>query len=130
LHFDSNLNNKVFAFWGLSFKPNTDDMREAPSLILAKLLLESGSQINVYDPVAMEEAKKDLGDSVNYCDSLYDTTKNADAIILITEWNDFRVPDWGVIGELLNEKTMFDGRNLYKKEDMNKIGYSYYGIGI
>ena len=130
LHFDSNLNNKVFAFWGLSFKPNTDDMREAPSLILAKLLLESGSQINVYDPVAMEEAKKDLGDSVNYCDSLYDTTKNADAIILITEWSDFRVPDWGVIGELLNEKTMFDGRNLYRKEDMNKIGYSYYGIGV
>ena len=130
LHFDSNLNNKVFAFWGLSFKPNTDDMREAPSLILAKLLLESGSQINVYDPVAMDEAKKDLGDSVNYCDSLYDTTKNADAIILITEWSVFRVPDWGVIGELLNEKTMFDGRNLYKKEDMNKKGYSYYGIGV
>ncbi len=129
-HFDSNLKNKTFAFWGLSFKPNTDDMREAPSLVLAKLLLASGSKINVFDPVAMEEAKKDLNDSVNYCKSLYDTTKNADAIVLITEWSEFRLPDWKAIEELINEKTIFDGRNLYSKENMIERGYNYYGIGI
>ena len=129
-HFNSDLKNKTFAFWGLSFKPNTDDMREAPSLVLAKLLLESGSKINVFDPVAMEEAKKDLKGSVNYCESIYETTKNADAIILITEWSEFRLPDWKSIEELLNEKTMFDGRNLYNKENMIERGYNYYGIGI
>ena len=130
IHFNSNIKNKVFAFWGLSFKPNTDDMREAPSLVIAELLLEQGAKIQVYDPVSMEETKKYLGDSVTYCNSIYDAVKHADAIVLITEWSEFRLPDWDRVSSLLNGKVIFDGRNLYNKESLIKKGFSYYGIGM
>ena len=130
LHFNSKLKDKVFAFWGLSFKPNTDDMREAPSLVLASLLIERGAKIKVYDPVSMEEAKKDLGNSVIYCNSLYETVENADAIILITEWSEFRLPDWNLVSKSINQKVIFDGRNLYNKKSLVQHGFSYYGIGI
>ena len=105
-------------------------MREAPSLVLASLLLERGAKIKVYDPVSMEEAKKDLGKSVDYCNSLYETVENADAVILITEWSEFRLPDWDLVGELINQKVIFDGRNLYDKKALAKRGFAYYGIGV
>lgn len=129
-YFDSDLNKKIIAFWGLSFKPNTDDMREAPSVVLANLLIDAGATVKVYDPVAMKEAKHYLGDSVIYCQNSMDAVENADALALITEWSEFRLPDWNKIKANIKNKVVFDGRNLYSRDNLNAMGFEYIGIGV
>jgi len=129
-YFGGDLQGKTVAFWGLSFKPNTDDMREAPSIVLANLLLKAGANVRAYDPVAMEEAKHDLGDTITYCQSDMDAVQGADALALITEWTEFRVPNWEKVGAAMKTKVVFDGRNLYRREIVGKVGFDYYGIGM
>ncbi|KAG4069408.1 hypothetical protein HA402_012261 [Bradysia odoriphaga] len=128
-HFDGNIHGRTFAVWGLSFKPNTDDMREAPSLILISRLLAAGAQVRVYDPVAMEEALPLLGNSVTFADDMYAAATDADAILLVTEWNAFRSPDWQRLKGLLQTPVLFDGRNIYDDVHLVKQGFTYYGIG-
>lgn len=128
-HYGNNLQNKKFALWGLSFKPNTDDMREAPSLRIIELLLEAGAHISAYDPAAMNEAKRTLGDKIEYSNNQYEALKDTDALIMVTEWNEFKVPRWKEMEKLMREKVIFDGRNIYEPEDMKKWGWKYYGIG-
>ncbi|MGA0303857.1 MAG: UDP-glucose dehydrogenase family protein, partial [Schleiferiaceae bacterium] len=115
-YFGGSLQGKTIAFWGLSFKPNTDDMREAPSVVLANLLLQAGAKVRAYDPVAMEEAKHDLGDTITYCTNDMEAIQGADALALITEWTEFRVPNWEKVGQAMKTKVVFDGRNLYRRE--------------
>lgn len=129
-HFDASLAGKTFAIWGLAFKPNTDDMREAPSVVLVEALLEAGAIVKVFDPVAMKEAKHELGEKVYYAKDIYDAAENADAVVLVTEWNEFRLPDWKKLQTILKQKTVFDGRNLYDDVVMQKAGFIYYGIGL
>jgi UDPglucose 6-dehydrogenase len=129
-YFGGALQGKTIAFWGLSFKPNTDDMREAPSVVLANLLLEAGAHVRAYDPVAIEEAKHDLGETITYCESDMDAVQGADALALITEWTEFRVPNWEKVGQAIKTKVVFDGRNLYRREIVAEAGFDYYGIGM
>jgi UDPglucose 6-dehydrogenase len=129
-HFGGQLKGKTFALWGLSFKPKTDDMREAPSLVVIEKLLHAGANVKAYDPVAMHEAKKTLGETINYCKDPYDTLIDADALLIATEWPEFRSPNFNVIGKLLKQKTIFDGRNIYDQDEMKELGFEYYGIGI
>jgi UDPglucose 6-dehydrogenase len=129
-HFNNNLKGKTFAFWGLSFKPKTDDMREAPSLVIIEKLLKAGASVVAYDPVAMHEAQRILGDSISYCTDMYDTLNNADALLIVTEWPEFRVPDFQQLNKRLNGKVLFDGRNIFDAKDMKQLGYDYYCIGI
>lgn len=128
-YFGGSLQGKTIAFWGLSFKPNTDDMREAPSVVLANLLLQAGAKVKAYDPVAMEEAKHDLGDTITYCTNDMEAIQGADALALITEWTEFRVPNWEKVGQAMKTKVVFDGRNLYRREIVGEAGFDYYGIG-
>lgn len=129
-HFGGQLKGKTFAMWGLSFKPKTDDMREAPSLVIIEKLLLAGANVKAYDPVAMHEAQKTLGESISYCKDPYDTLIDADALLIATEWPEFRSPNFNVIGKLLKQKTIFDGRNIYDQDEMNELGFEYYCIGI
>jgi len=129
-YFGGSLQGKIIAFWGLSFKPNTDDMREAPSVVLANLLLQAGAKVRAYDPVAMEEAKHDLGDRITYCTNDMEAIQGADALALITEWTEFRVPNWEKVGQAMKTKVVFDGRNLYRREIVGEAGFDYYGIGM
>jgi UDPglucose 6-dehydrogenase len=129
-HFEGNLKNKTIAIWGLAFKPNTDDMREAPSLVLIEALLAAGAIVNVFDPVAMPEAKKYLKDTVKWCNDVYETAFSADAIVLVTEWNEFRLPGWSELKSEMNTAVLFDGRNIYDDVSLIKLGFTYYGIGI
>ena len=128
-HFGSNLDKKTFALWGLSFKPKTDDMREAPSLVIIDELIKMGANIKAYDPVAIDEAKRMLGDKINYGDDPYDVLIDSDALIVITEWPEFRIPNFKVIEKLLRNKVIFDGRNIYDPSEMIENGFSYYSIG-
>jgi len=128
-HF-GDLSGKKIALWGLSFKPNTDDMREAPSLVLIEQILAEGGTVNAYDPVAVEEAKHDLGDRIEYSASAYDALKDADGLVIITEWPEFRVPDWTKVKSALNHAAVFDGRNIYNATEIRDLGFTYYGIGI
>ncbi|MCF6171752.1 MAG: UDP-glucose/GDP-mannose dehydrogenase family protein [Bacteroidales bacterium] len=128
-YFDKDLRGKTFAIWGLSFKPQTDDMREAPSLVVIRKLLEAGAKIKAYDPVAMEEAKKVLGDKIEYAKDQYEALIDADALFLITEWPEFKFPNFTVMARLLKNKVIFDGRNVYDVEEMKELGYDYFGIG-
>ncbi|MDA9367676.1 UDP-glucose/GDP-mannose dehydrogenase family protein [bacterium] len=128
-YFGGELQGKTVAFWGLSFKPNTDDMREAPSVVIANLLLDAGAHVRAYDPVAMEEAKHQLGDRITYCADEMEAVRGADALALITEWAEFRVPDWSAVANEMNGKVLFDGRNLYRREIVGEIGFDYFGIG-
>jgi UDPglucose 6-dehydrogenase len=123
------LSGKTFGMWGLSFKPNTDDMREAPSLVLIDKILEAGGKIMAYDPVASHEAKRILGDKIIYVNEPYEALSQADAMLVVTEWAEFKVPDFNKISTLLNNKIIFDGRNLYDKKEMNELGYEYHCIG-
>ncbi len=131
-HFGEDLNGKTFAIWGLSFKPGTDDMREAPSIYVINELINRGAKVNVYDPKAMPEAKsyylKDF-QQVNYFDSKYEAVKAADALVLLTEWKEFRSPDFDELKKQLNSLIIFDGRNQYNAFDLNEIGFVYYQIG-
>lgn len=129
-HYNNDLKGKTFALWGLSFKPKTDDMREAPSLVIIEKLLKAGASVVAYDPVAMHEAQRILGDTISYTTDMYDTLNKADALLIVTEWPEFRVPDFNEFGKRLNKKVVFDGRNVFDVTEMKKMGYDYYCIGI
>lgn len=129
-HFGKDLKGKIFAMWGLSFKPKTDDMREAPSLVLIDKILHAGGKVIAYDPVAIHEAQKFIGDKISYANDDYDALKDADALLLITEWNEFRSPDFEKVSSLLKNKIIFDGRNIYDGNELRKLGYTYFGIGV
>lgn len=128
-HFGGNISGRHFTVWGLAFKPNTDDMREAPSVIIIKRLLELGAAVSTYDPAAMETAKFYLNDSVCYAESEYTALENSDALIIVTEWNEFRNPDFEQIKSLLKQPVIFDGRNIFSPEKMKEDGFIYYSIG-
>ncbi len=128
--FKGDLKGKTFAVWGLSFKPNTDDMREAPSLVIIDKLLKEGARVKAYDPVAIDEAKKILGDSIEYVKDPYDALVDADGLFVVTEWSEFRLPSFKVIKKLLNTPVIFDGRNIYDTEELKKMGFKYFGIGV
>ncbi len=128
-HFGSDLKGKKFGMWGLSFKPNTDDMREAPALVVIRALREAGAEVTVYDPEAMEEAKRHLAESVTYAKNPMEAISGANALILVTEWNEFRRPDFRAIQEALVEPVIFDGRNIYRRPTLEGLGFTYYGIG-
>ncbi len=123
------LEGKQIAIWGLAFKPDTDDMREATSLVTIDLLLEAGCSVKVYDPVAMDECRRRIGDVVEYGSDIYDTTLNADALLLLTEWKQFRLPNWEVISRSMRGSLVVDGRNIYDPEDMAQAGFTYSSIG-
>jgi UDPglucose 6-dehydrogenase len=127
--FKGNLKGKTIAMWGLSFKPNTDDMREAPSLVLIDSILKAGGVVQAFDPVAMNEAKHIIGSKIIYCANEYDTLINADALLIVTEWVDFRSPNFERIKALLNYPIIFDGRNIFDGIEMNELGFEHYGIG-
>lgn len=129
-HFNNKLEGKTFALWGLSFKPKTDDMREAPSLVIIEKLLKAGASVVAYDPVAMHEAQRILGDSISYSNDMYDTLNKADALLIVTEWPEFRSPDFKEMGTRLSNKVLFDGRNIFDQKDMKELGFEYYCIGI
>ncbi|MHC4391755.1 MAG: UDP-glucose dehydrogenase family protein [Planctomycetota bacterium] len=123
------LRGKRIAIWGLAFKPRTDDMREAPSLSIIEALLEAGAQVRAYDPVAAQSAYAILGDRIEYADQAYDALEGADALALVTEWNEFRRPDWERVRGLVRQPIVFDGRNLYDSKTVENCGFEYYGIG-
>ena len=128
-YFKGDLKGKTITLWGLSFKPNTDDMREAPALTLVEKFQEQGVKIKAYDPVAMEEAKRRLGDSIELCKDQYEALIDSDALILVTEWNEFRIPNYKVMEKLLKNNVIFDGRNIYDPEEIREMGWQYFGIG-
>ena len=128
-HFGDKLKDKKFGLWGLSFKPHTDDMREAPSARIIEELLKSGAKIKAYDPVAMDEARRLLGDSIEFSEDKYEALIDADGLIVVTEWPEFRVLNYKVLERLMREKVIFDGRNIYEAEEMKEYGFTYYSIG-
>lgn len=128
-HFGGDLKGKKFAVWGLAFKPETDDMREAPSIFTIKALLAAGAEVHAYDPEATENARRLIGNEVVYGDDQYEITKGADALVICTEWAAFRNPDFEVLNANLNNKLIFDGRNLYSQQTMKKENYTYFSIG-
>lgn len=128
-YYNDNLKGKTISIWGLAFKPETDDMREATSLVMIKNLIEVGCKIKVYDPVAMNECKRRIGDSIIYASDMYDATLNADALLLLTEWKQFRLPSWEVIKKTMHHPLILDGRNIYDKEEMKSLGFDYMCIG-
>jgi len=127
--FKGDLKDKTIAIWGLSFKPQTDDMREAPSLVIINKLLEQGAKVKAYDPVAMEEAHRIVGDKIEYCKDQYEAIIDADALFLVTEWPEFKFPNFNVMAKLLSQKVIFDGRNVYDVNEMKSEGFQYFGIG-
>lgn len=128
-YYKGDLKGKIVALWGLSFKPKTDDVREAPSIVLIHKLLEYGVRVKAYDPVAMVEVKKIFGDQIEYSSDIYDSTVDADAIMLATEWNEFRLPSWIAIKKLVKSALVIDGRNIYNSEDLHNVGFEYFCIG-
>jgi len=129
-HFGSELKGKVFGLWGLSFKPNTDDMREAPSLVLIEALLDAGAKVQAYDPVAMNEAAHMVSENVIFTRSAVDAVKGADALVLVTEWAEFRLPDWSKLKTIMTGNVVFDGRNIYQSAEVSEAGFDYYAIGL
>lgn len=127
--FGEELHSRTFAIWGLAFKPNTDDMRAAPSLVTVRGLLERGATVVAHDPVAMGEARRIFGDAIVYCDTNYDALKGSDALIIHTEWHPYRHPDFARMRSLLREAVVFDGRNLYAPDAMSDLGFEYYSVG-
>jgi UDPglucose 6-dehydrogenase len=128
-HFNGDLKGKHFALWGLAFKPNTDDIREAPALYMIDALLNAGATVTAFDPEAMPNVKQMVGDKIQFAESQYEALEGADALLIATEWNEFRTPDFNKIGQLLKNKTIFDGRNLFDIATMEKLGYHYESIG-
>ena len=124
-----NLAGKRIAIWGLAFKPETDDMREATSLVTIKLLKEAGCNVRVFDPVAMDECRRRVGDLVEYATDMYDAVLDADALLMLTEWKQFRLPSWGVITRSMKNPIVIDGRNIYDPEEMANQGLEYHCIG-
>ena len=123
------LKGKTIAMWGLSFKPETDDMRESTALVMIKLLQEAGCTIRAYDPVAMDECKRRIGDTVTYCNDMYDAVLDADALLLLTEWKEFRLPTWAVIKKAMRRPLVIDGRNIFDSEELAENGFEYHCIG-
>ena len=123
------LKGKTIAIWGLAFKPETDDMREATSLVIIRLLKDAGCKIRVYDPVAMDECHRRIGNDVEYAVDMYDAVLNADALLLLTEWKPFRLPSWGVLQKSMNRSVIIDGRNIYDGKELRQLGFDYYCIG-
>ncbi len=128
-HYNGNIKGRLFGLWGLSFKPNTDDIREAPALALIDLLIKGGASVCAYDPEAVTNTRNLIGDKISYGENAYKAIENADALVIVTEWNEFRTPDFGKIKDLLKEPVIFDGRNLYDIEKMDNLKFNYYSIG-
>jgi len=128
-YFQHNFKNKTIAIWGLSFKPKTDDIREASSLVLIDKLLEAGAQIKAYDPAAINETKKVLGNRIVYTSDPYETLIDVDAVALMTEWSEFHLPDFSRMAEQMKSKVIFDGRNIYDPSELRRLGFTYFGIG-
>ena len=128
-HFNGDVKGKNVALWGLAFKPETDDMREAPALVLIDLLRNVGVTVKVYDPIAMDECRRRIGDTVVYCKDMYEATVDADALMLVTEWKEFRVPSWSVLKKSMNNRAVIDGRNIYAGKELKEAGFDYYKIG-
>ena len=129
-HFGDDLSGKTFAVWGLSFKPNTDDMREAPAVVIINELLAAGATVKTYDPVAMHEAERDLGNTVTYAKDSFDALIDADALLIVTEWPEFRYPNFAVMAKLMKNQVIFDGRNIYEPKELKENGFTYFGIGL
>ena len=128
-HFNNDLEGKTIAIWGLAFKPETDDMREAPALVLIDKLLKAGCKVRAYDPAAMNECRRRIGESIYYATDMYDAALDADALMLVTEWKEFRLPSWAVIKKTMEQPLVLDGRNIYDKKDMEEQGFTYHCIG-
>ena len=129
-HFNGDVRGKTFAMWGLAFKPRTDDLREAPSVTIVKTLLEKGAKIQAFDPKAIENAREYyFGDTIAYYDNAYEVLSGADALLLVTEWNEFRRPDFEKMKSLMRKPVLFDGRNQYDRERMATRGFEYYCMG-
>lgn len=128
-HFNGDVQGKTVAMWGLAFKPDTDDMREAPALVLIDLLTKAGVVVKVYDPISMKECQRRIGDKVVYCKDMYETTVDADALMLVTEWKEFRMLSWGVLRKSMNDYVVIDGRNIYDQKELSENGFTYYKIG-
>lgn len=128
-HYDGNIQGKTITLWGLAFKPETDDMREAPALVLIDKLTQAGCTVKVYDPVAMDECHRRIGGKVVYCKDMYEAALEADALLLVTEWKEFRMPSLGVLAKTMNERVVIDGRNIYDSEELTEKGFTYYKIG-
>ena len=127
--FDGEVEGRCVAMWGLSFKPETDDMREAPSLVLIERLLSAGCRVRVFDPIAMDEARRRLGDRVEYCSSKYEALEGADALMIVTEWKQFRLPNWARVAEAMKGGVVIDGRNIYERHEVEAAGLKYLRIG-
>lgn len=128
-HYNGNLKGKTIALWGLAFKPETDDMREAPALVLIDKLTEAGCSVKTYDPIAMSECRRRIGNKVIYCKDMYDAAVDADALMLVTEWKEFRMPSFAVLKKTMADRVIIDGRNIYDKEEVAEYGFVYYKIG-
>lgn len=128
-HFNGDIQGKTITLWGLAFKPETDDMREAPALVLVEKLTKAGCTVRVYDPIAMFECRRRIGDAVIYCKDMYEAALDADALLLVTEWKEFRMPSFSVLAKTMNEKVVIDGRNIYDQELLAENGFAYYKIG-
>ena len=128
-HYDGNLKGKTIALWGLAFKPETDDMREAPALVLIDKLVAAGCAVKVYDPISMPECKRRIGNKVIYCNDMYDAAVDANTLLLVTEWKEFRMPSFSVLKKAMADKIIIDGRNIYDKEEVAEHGFAYYKIG-
>ncbi len=128
-YYDNDLQGRTIAMWGLSFKPETDDMREAPSLVLIERLAAAGCRIKVYDPIAMDECRRRFGDMLVYCGDMYEAAVDADALLLVTEWKELRMPSWPVLARVMKRKAVFDGRNIYDRHEAENAGFDYYKIG-
>ena len=128
-HFNGDITGKTIAIWGLAFKPETDDMREAPSLILIDKIITAGGKVKVYDPIAIEECQRRIGNKVTYGSDMYDAALDADALLLVTEWREFRFPNFTILGKVMKEKVIIDGRNIYDRNELDQHEFTYYKIG-
>ena len=127
--YNGNLEGKTVALWGLEFKPETDDMREAPALVLIDKLLKAGCKVRAYDPAAANECKRRIGETIYYARDMYDAVLDADALMLVTEWKEFRLPSWAVVKKTMSQQVVMDGRNIYDKKEMEEQGFIYHCIG-
>ena len=128
-HFNGNITGKTITVWGLAFKPETDDMREAPSLVLIDKIIAAGGKVKVYDPIAISECQRRIGDKVIYGTDMYDAALDADALLLVTEWREFRFPNFAILSKVMKEKTIIDGRNIYDRNELSQHEFTYYKIG-
>jgi len=128
-HFGGDISGKTVTLWGLAFKPETDDMREAPALVLIEKLVAAGCQVKVYDPIAMDECRRRIADKVVYCKDMYEAAIDSDCLMLVTEWKEFRMPSFAVLNRTMRTHLIVDGRNIYDRDEIEENGFSYYKIG-